>query len=190
MLREARALDSQGHGDSALETLNALLVTDPKNIQAYTLQGKILTEMKRWDEARKTYEAVQQIDKGNVVAQFDLAELKFIQKDYSGARPGFESLEHDPDLGDLALYKVFLCDLFGGQEAIAHDELDHFDEVGAKPSYFFANVAWDAVHKQPEEAGGWLKKGEGLYSPDKTSLYAFSLEQLGYLPLPAPKATP
>jgi hypothetical protein len=109
-----------------------------------------------------------------------------MQKQYDVARPGFVLLEKDPDMGDFASYKVFLCDLFGGHEAAARKELDVFNDVMGNPSYYFANAAWSLVHKNIEDARSWLVSASHIYPPQKNAYYAQSLRDLGYLPLPAP----
>jgi hypothetical protein len=60
------------------------------------------------------------------------------------------------------------------------------------PSYYFANVAWDLVHKRPDEARTWLLSASRIYPQQKFTYYAQSLHELGYLPIPGPndKATP
>jgi hypothetical protein len=118
------------------------------------------------------------------IAHFNLNEIVFMQKKYEDARPGFVSLEKDIIWGDLATYKVFLCDLFGGHEEAAQSELASFDKASDEPSYYYANAAWFLFQKRPDDARPWLDSAAGIYAPEKGSLYTSSLEELGYLPLP------
>ncbi len=87
-------------------------------------------------------------------------------------------------MGDLAAYKVFLCDLLGGHEAVARKELDAFNDIAAKPSYFFSNAAWSLVHRNVEDARSWLNSAANVYPSAKIAYYATCLRDLGYLPLP------
>jgi tetratricopeptide (TPR) repeat protein len=183
-LQDALRLESQGRLDSALERVNSVLQVNSKNSDAYCVRGQIYSRMKRWDLAQADIEAILQIDDKNSVAKFNLVELKFMQKAYNDARPGFIAMEQDPDLGDLAAYKVFLCDLFGGHEDVAQSELDVFNKTGENPSFYFANAAWCLYHKRPEDARGWLNSAGSIYEPWKASRYSSSLSELGYLPLP------
>ena len=57
------------------------------------------------------------------------AQIKFMQKKYDEARPGFTALTQDPNIGDLAAYKVFLCDLLAGHEDAASRELNVFNDA-------------------------------------------------------------
>jgi len=120
------------------------------------------------------------------VLKFNLVEVHFMQKQYDQARPGFVALERDPDMGDFALYKVFLCDLFGGHMDVAKKELDVFNDTMGNPSYYFANAAWSLAHNHVEDARSWLLSASRIYPPRKNMYYSQSLRDLGYLPLPQP----
>jgi tetratricopeptide (TPR) repeat protein len=171
--------------DAALAKVNGIIKLDSQNIQAYLLRGGIYAGQKLWDKADSDYNAAHAIDPNNVFVKFNLADLKFLQKKYDDARPGFVEIQSDKDMGDFAAYKVFLCDLFGGHEDVAARELDAFNQVGGNPSYYFANAAWDLVHNKTEDAVGWLKSASYIYSnsPQKFARYTASLTSLGYLPL-------
>jgi len=186
LLREALQLLEQKKFDDALEKVNAALQAAPQNPAAYGLRGNIYTEEKLWDQAGNDYQTALQLDGKNPRVKFDLGEIQFVQKNYDAARPGFLALEQDPDIGDLAAYKVFLCDLLGGHEDVAARELDAFNQVGSNASYYFANAAWSLVHHKTEDARPWLMSASRIYEPPKFKLYATSLIDLGYLPLPPP----
>lgn len=186
LLRDAFLLVQRKQTDDALNKVDAALQLAPNNADALSLRGSIYAEKKLWDEAAKDYEAVLQADSKNVRIQFNLAELSFIQKKYDEARPGFVALEHDPNMGDLATYKAFLCDLLSGHEDAAAGELDALNKVGSNASYYFANASWLLYHQKTEEARGWLISAANIYAPAKFRLYAASLISLGYIPLPPP----
>jgi Tfp pilus assembly protein PilF len=186
LLHEAYKLMQLKQPDAALDKVNAALQADPKNEGAFVLRGSIYAQKKLWDMANKDYQSALRIDGKNARIKFDLAEMDFVQKKYNEARASFVGLEQDPDIGDLATYKVFLCDLFGGHEDVAAKELDAFNQVGSNASYYFANVAWSAYHHKTEDARGWLRSAASIYAPTKFRLYATSLVELGYLPLPPP----
>ena len=185
-IRQAFQLLTQKQFDAALAKVNAALQSAPQNPAAYELRGNIYAEEKLWEQAGKDYQTVLQLDGKNTQVKFNLAELQFMQKNYDNARPGFLALKQDPNMGDLASYKVFLCDLFGGHDHAAAAELDAFNQAGSNASYYFANAAWSLVHHKTEDARGWLTSAAKIYEPSKFGLYAFPLSQLGYLPLPPP----
>jgi len=184
LMSQAFQLVQQKQFDDALDKVNAALQVQPQNPDAHGLRGIIYAKKERWSEAREDYQTVLKTDSNNVRIRFDVAEIDFRTKDYALARPGFFALRQDPDMGDLAAYKVFLCDLFGGHESDAAQELDAFNQVGSNASYYFANASWSLYHHKTEEARGWLISAAHIYSPNKFELYAVSLHNLGYLPLP------
>jgi len=172
--------------DGAMDKLNSAIKQYPKIAGFYSLRGSIYSQKSQWSQSEQDFQTAQQLDPSNIVVKFNLAEIKFMQKQYDTARTGFAALQSDPDMSDLAGYKVFLCDLFGGHEDVAKGELDAFNKVGSKPSYYFGNAAWDLYHKNIEDARGWLVSASNIYAPQKNEFYASSLRELKYLPLPPP----
>jgi len=172
--------------DAALDKVNAVLLAAPQNADVYGMRGNIYAQKELWDLAWKDYQTALQFDGNDIKMKFNLAEVDFMRKKYDDARPGFLAQEKDPDIGDLATYKVFLCDLFGGHDDVAAKELDAFNQVGSNASYYFANAAWSLYHHKTENARGWLMSATKIYAPNKFKLYAASLIALGYIPLPPP----
>lgn len=187
-LREAYQLVAQGKLDDALAKATAAIQINPKDASGYVLRASIYSEKKIYDKSEEDFKAALQIDDKNFTVKFNLAEIKFMQKQYAAARPEFAALVNvpDEDFRDLASYKVFLCDLYGGQADNAAKELAAFNQAGSRPSYYFGNAAWDLFNHKTEDARGWLTSATHIYAPQKNSLYAASLKTLGYLPLPEP----
>lgn len=191
----AAAIDKMKNNDAdgALADLDQAIRLYPTSTGAYVLRASIYTQKKQWAQADADFKAAAKIAPTNVVLKFNLIEIKFMQKQYDQARPGFLALETDPDvlkqapeMVDFAKYKVFLCDLFGGHEAQARKELDVFNDAMGDPSYYFGNAAWDLYHRQLGPARDWLLSASRVYAPSKNQFYAQSLHDLGYLPIPGP----
>ena len=172
--------------DGALNSLSQALKLNPNSTGAYVLRASIYCQKKQWPQAEADFQAAARIAPTNTVLKFNLVEVHFMQKQYDQARPGFVALERDPDMGDFALYKVFLCDLFGGHMDVAKKELDVFNDTMGNPSYYFANAAWSLAHNHVEDARSWLLSASRIYPPRKNMYYSQSLRDLGYLPLPQP----
>jgi Tfp pilus assembly protein PilF len=181
---DAQYFAAEGRLDEALQKLSPLIQSNPQMRDAWILRGNIYVGQKKWDLAEKDYQSALQLDDKNFTVKFNLAEIKLRQKDYDNARPGFAALESDPDFGDLATYKVFLCDLAGGHEDAAQKELAVFNAAGSNPSYYFGNLAWAVNHKDYATARSWLISAVHIYAPKKFLLYGSTLQELGYLPLP------
>ena len=172
--------------DGALNSLSQAIKLNPNSTGAYVLRASLYCQKKQWTQAEDDFKAAAKIAPKNAVLQFNLVEVKFMQKQYDVARPGYIPLEKDPDMGDFASYKVFLCDLFGGHEDVAKKELAAFDATMGNPSYYFANAAWDLYHRNVNDARDWLLSASRIYAPRKNAYYAQSLRDLGYLPIPGP----
>ena len=188
MLKKAYELVTKKDLDGALNIVDEAVKNNPKSFAALTLRGMIYSQKKQWTSADADFNSALAIDPTNVVVRFNLGEIRFVQKDYDGARVRFQQLINDPVMGDFASYKVFLCDLFGGHEAKAKQELASWDEETG-PSFYFGTAAWDLVHKDIEGARSYLISAAGIFPASKNQFYSASLRDLGYLPLPPPKAS-
>jgi Tfp pilus assembly protein PilF len=185
ILIEAYLLDKKGKLDKALVQVASYIEKHPNDKSAYSLRADIYSQDKEWDKAREDYESILKLEPSNAAARFDLAELLFKQGKYDDARPKFADMKTDLNLGDLAAYKVFLCDLLVGHEEVAQEELEVFNQASANASYYFANAAWLLFHHRQNEAQHWLDSAARIYSPPKVFRYSSSLIDLGYLPLPS-----
>jgi len=184
ILSDAVHLMTQGQPDAALDKVNLAIRLAPQDPDPYGLRASLYAQKQAWPEAQKDYHKVLEIDPANVPAKFDLAEIKFKLKLYDQARSDFAALEKDEALGDLASYRVFVCDLAAGHVEAAGRELDAFNQIGGNASYYFANAAWSLYHHKTEEGRGWLTSGVQIYAQEKVNSYCTSLKDLGYLPLP------
>ena len=177
-IQQALVLLEQKQPDAAMAKVNAALEIAPNNAAAHALRGRIYAQRENWEEAVSDYQTALQFDDKNAQVRFDLAQIEFTQKKYDAARTAFFVLRQDPDLGDLATYKVFLCDLFGGHDDEAGRELAVFNQAGSNASYYFANAAWSLHLQKRADALGWLKSAQYIYPPEKFKLYADGLIQL------------
>lgn len=166
-----------------LARVNAAIGLYPNNPSIYIVRGNIYSEKKQWDDARKDYDKALSIDPNNVAAKVNLAELEFRQKQYDLARAQFLAIKNDKNLGDLASYMVFLCDLYSAHDAAAGQELAVFNAAGENASYYFGNIAWDLFHRNEDGARDYLRSAQNIYPPGKINLYESNLIETGYLPL-------
>jgi hypothetical protein len=167
--------------DAELAAADAIVKKDPSNVVGYLQRGNAYGNERKWDLARADYQKALEIDSKCTTASFNMAELDFMQGHYDAARPAFLGIVNNADFGDLAKYKVFLCDLFGGHEQVAARELAVFNQIGSEASYYFANVAWSLYHNKSSAAQSWWQSATQIFAPDKINLYAKPLIDLGYI---------
>ncbi len=173
--------DPTGH--RALEMANYYLLRDPTNVVGYLQRGNLFLTEKKMDLAKLDFEHALRIKSDCAPAIFGIAEIAFVQGHYDDARPGFLAIEGDINYGDLAKYKVFLCDLFGGHQDAATRELAVFNDAGSDASYYFANMAWSFYHKKNGDAQNWWQSAVQIFSPQKLQIYAKPLIEHGYNPV-------
>jgi Tfp pilus assembly protein PilF len=186
----AKAIGAMNNNDEpgAEVDLTEAIRLNPKNPAAYVLRASLYCQKALWPQAEADFTAAQTLDPKNIVVKFNLVEVKFMQKQYDLARPGYVALEKDPDMGDIAVYKVFLCDLGAGHLDVAKKELDAFNDVGSKPSYYYSNAAWSLAHKNQADAQQWLASAKNIYSDRKNVFYLQGLIYMGYVSRATPTA--
>ncbi len=188
VLRQYSELISTRQLDDALALLNTAIQANPDDPVLYNSRAYVYAQEQKYDLERQDFnKAVELGDKTSAV-KFNLAEIDFVQKNYDAARPGFLALENDIEQGDLASYKVFLCDLLGNHPEEAKRELDAFNLAGINASYYFANIASNLYNHKPDAARPFLDSANRIFSHGKVELYSTSLTSLGYLPISAPAA--
>ncbi len=188
-LGEAMARMDANDVDGAIAKLTVAIQTNPKDSIPFVLRASAYCQKKMWAEAQADFKSAAQLDPTNAVIQFNIVEVQFMQKHYDAARAGYAAIVKDPEMGDLAAYKVFLCDLLAGHEALAQKERDAFDSVNSRPSYYFSRAAWDLYHKNNDGARSWLTSVANIFPSAKITYYALPLKDLGWLPIPPSNAS-
>jgi Tfp pilus assembly protein PilF len=177
---------ADGKIDVAMQEVSLAIQLDPKNVLAYEQRSAIYVQQKLWDRAESDIAAADKISP-DPAYKYRMGEIKFLQKDYDDARPKFAALVDDSHLGDLATYKTFLCDLFGGHERIAARDLAALPAMDPKPSYFFCHAAWELFHNHRAGANQWF--GQAQKSVDKSTAEHYISSLLEVQRFKAPKAT-
>src|SRR5258708_38810881 len=97
--------------DGAMNDLSQAIKVNPNSTGAYVLRASIYCQKKQWTQADDDFKTAAKIAPGNAVLKFNLIEVKFLQKQYDAARPGFVALEKDadvlkgdPEMVDFAAY--------------------------------------------------------------------------------------
>jgi len=180
--KQIQLLEDEKKYDLALAKADEAVEADPKSIAPYVLRGHIYSDMEQWDKADADFQTILQLDPDNFPAKFNRCEVKLAKKDYDNARGGYLALEKNADWGDLAAYKVFVCDLFAGHQLDAKSELEAFNRAGSHPSYFYGNATWSFYHKQTEEGKGWIASASRIFPAKIQRFYSATLIDNGYMP--------
>ncbi len=120
-------------------------------------------------------------------ARFNLAEIPFLQKNWSEARNRFQELlssnasELEGDAAQLIQYKILLTYLLEGKENMVDAILAKFELSPDTPAVHYANAAIALQHKNTKEAKNWMMAAEKNFSPQLNKLFAESLYEIGWL---------
>jgi hypothetical protein len=170
LIEKATQDQAAGKLEEGAREASAALVLDPQNKAALELRGTIYVEEKLWDRASRDFATLIKISP-DPAYRYKLAEIKFLQHQYDDARPLFAVLKNDPNLGDLARYDVFICDLFGFHEDIAARDLATLDSTGKLPSYYYGRAAWAYFHSQNPLASHLVAQASGKFNGTVNRLY-------------------
>jgi hypothetical protein len=177
LLSESAQRLSDGDFEGAIRDASLALQLDPKNPAAYEALGSIYIQEKLWDRAERNYILASKLSP-DPVYKYKLAEIKYLQKDYEDARPLFLALKDDANLGELATYKAFLCDLLSGHDSAAAQDLAERDRAPAGPSLYFCHAAWALFHNQRADASKYFNAADHLYGHSVGELYISSLIEI------------
>ncbi len=168
------ALD--GNFDKALGEVSEALQIDDHLAQGYELRGSIYVSLKLWDKAERDYKAADKLSP-DPAYKYKLAEIKYLQKKYDDARPIYAALESDGRLGDLARYRVYLCDLFGAHPSIAAADLADIDKNPKNPSHFYAHAVEDLFQGDRPSANQLVASAEEYFGKSVENAYLAAITQ-------------
>ncbi len=118
--------------------------------------GAIAIEGRRFDEGRDWCNKALKIDPKFFPARFNLAEIPFIQGQYSEARGVLEALQKEDLNNDLLKFRIFLTYLVEKNDREARARLDAIPLINDTPISFYANAAWDYAHGNADKGKEWI----------------------------------
>jgi tetratricopeptide (TPR) repeat protein len=109
LLKYAEALYMTGVYGTAESTIKDITATEPENIDALMLFGKIQSIQGKWDDAIETYKEISYINPNYAPAMFERAEVYLLQTKLQWAKTFYDrAIKADPTmaLAELGLAKV------------------------------------------------------------------------------------
>lgn len=179
-VRSAQAF-SRNDLEGAIKYLDVADQAKPNQANNANLRGAIYTRQRDWVKAEAAFRDSLRLQPDMPMAQFNLGEVLFLNNKYTEARERFQIFVNSQPKNDLGLYKIYLCDLLGGNQAKANDFLSHLEPSPNSPLYYFAKAA-EAFAKQDKNAGmEFVGSAYRIYPPDANATFADSLVEKGYL---------
>jgi tetratricopeptide (TPR) repeat protein len=149
--------------------------------------GAIAIEQKNFDEGQKLCLEALKKDPKYFPAQFNLAEIPFVQGKYAEARGMFEKLQQDQPKDDLVRFRIFLTYLLEKNDAEAKKRLDEIPLINDTPISFYANAAWQFAHGNEARGKDWIGSALRSFPPVQQINFIEVFYDLGWLPRQAPE---
>lgn len=167
--------------EESLDFLNRAEAAKPSQANTANLRGAIYTRKREWAKAQAAFEEALRLQPDLPMAEFNLGEIHFLNREYREARQRFRAfLRSQPD-NDLAQYKVFLCDLFGGDSSSANAFLETLQPSSSSPIYYFCKAAKAFAVGNKSEGMEFVNSAYRIYPADANATFADSLVEKGYL---------
>lgn len=172
---------SRNNLDEALKYLELADQAKPNQASNANLRGAIYTRKRDWTNAESSFRNALKLQPDLPMAQFNLGEVLFLNNKYNEAREKFQIFLNSQPNNDLGIYKIYLCDLLGGNKAKANDFLSNLEPSPNSPLYYFAKAA-EAFQRGDKTAGmEFVGSAYRIYPGDANSTFADSLVEKGYL---------
>ena len=178
-----RAAQSFSRNDltNAVQLLEIAEQAKPGQANAANLRGAVFTRQRDWPKAQAAFEEALKLQPDLPMAQFNLGEVLFLNGKYAEAREKFQIFVNSQPKNDLGLYKIYLCDLLGGNPDKAQDFLKSLEPDPLSPIYYFAKAAEAFARGDKAQAMEFVGSAYRIYPPDANATFADSLVEKGYL---------
>ncbi|MGI9087689.1 MAG: tetratricopeptide repeat protein [Chthoniobacterales bacterium] len=185
-----REFDANNY-EQALKDLDAIDARQPDLAESQNLRGVILMRQKDYPNAETALQKALAADPKFWNARFNLAEIPFLQKNWSEARKRFQELltgnasELQGEATQLIQYKTLITYLMEGKNDMVEALKGKFELTPETPALQYA-VASIALNKKDDKAAkDALTAAEKNFSPQLNKLFAESLYEVGWLEKPA-----
>lgn len=167
--------------EGAIKFLDQADQVKPNQPNNANLRGAIYTRQRDWGKAEAAFRETLRLQPDMPMAQFNLGEVLFLNNKYAEARERFQIFLNSEPKNDLGTYKIYLCDLLGGNQTKADEFLGQLQPNPSSPIFYFSKAA-DAFAKNNKAAGmEFVSSAYRIYPPDANATFADSLVEKGYL---------
>lgn len=175
----------------ALKELDAIDARQPDLAESQNLRGVIFMRQGIYDKAEAALYRAIELDSKFWNARFNLAEIPFLQKNWTEARNRFQGLlssnssELQGEATQLIQYKILLTYILEGKDNMVDAFLSKFELSNNTPAVQYGNAAIAFHQKDEKAAKEWIAAAEKNFSPQLNKLFAESLYEVGWLQKPA-----
>ena len=156
----------------------------PGTALSLNTRGAIAIEEHRFEDGEKYCKLALEKDPTYYPAQFDLAEIPFMQKRYDEARRIYEGMLAKHPHDELLQFRIFLTYLLEHNDAQAGKALAEIKFPSSTAAYYYAHAAWDFQRGNGDKAKGWVRSGDWVFSRTANTSYQDVFYDLGWLERP------
>jgi predicted Zn-dependent protease len=184
-----RAFDANNFPE-ALKELDAIDARQPDLAESQNLRGVIFMRQGIYDKAEAALYRAIELDPKFWNARFNLAEIPFLQKNWTEARNRFQALlssnsaELQGEATQLIQYKILLTYVLEGKDNMVDSFISKFELSTDTPAVQYGNAAIAFQHKDEKAAKDWIAAAGKNFSPQLNKLFAESLYEVGWLEKP------
>ncbi len=171
----------------ALQQLDAIDARQPDLAESQNLRGVIFMRQSLYEKAEAALYRAVELDPKFWNARFNLAEIPFLQKNWTEARTRFQSLlasnsaELQGEATQLIQYKILLTYILQGKENMVDSLLSKFELSNSTPAVQYGNAAMAFQRKDEKAAKDAIAAAEKNFSPALNKLFAESLYEIGWM---------
>jgi len=162
--------------DQALSMIDEALKVRPDDVALRNARAAALIQSERYEEATEVLRGLLTEDPNLFQADYNSAEILFLQGKHVEARDQFERLR--TKYGDMPLlrFKILLCDAISGNNESAQTAARTFRFPTDAPAWYFAYAALAASAGNSAEARRLMDVATEIHGKDATSLFSESIE--------------
>ncbi len=170
-----------------LETLNKAEKIFSKSVELLNLKGSCYVEMRIFDKAELVFNEALEISPNNPSVKFNLAECKFVSRQWQESHDKFQELLRLMPVNEIAMsrlieFKILLCKKKLGlhQEAkILAEKYDHQDD---SPYYYYAQAALAYDNKELVKGDEWTARANRIFrDPNILAPWQDTMLEYGYI---------
>ncbi|HEY2712897.1 MAG TPA: tetratricopeptide repeat protein [Chthoniobacterales bacterium] len=169
-----------------LENIDNLTAVAEVKAELFNLRGVILMRQCEYEGAEIVLRRGLDLNPRLWNADFNLAEIPFLKKDWPSAQHRFEAMlarddsGMDAEMRQLIRYKVLLTLVLQGKDQAVETMLSQLDSNASGPTSYYVRSAMAWRDNQRDDASRWQRKAEQEFSPATNKLYAESFYEVGW----------
>ncbi|MEM9445204.1 MAG: tetratricopeptide repeat protein [Verrucomicrobiota bacterium] len=165
----------------ALRSANELITLKPSDAFSYKLRAAIYVDLDKFAEARKDFSQAGELDPDDAFTHFNIGETYFLDKYYSNAIKHFRNFMKKEPNNELALFKIFLCNILSEQQQEVDQALSTLQPSPVSPLYYFAHAAIAFNKENPDKANELISTANNIYPNDQILTFVDSFLELGWV---------